>query len=103
MPDEGIVVVAEYAGEMEARVAQLVLEANEIPTVLLRDDAGGMLPMLHVILPIRLAVHESDFELAQRLLEDPDSFENDASAGDGDDYEDRAGWQEADDDVSPAD
>ncbi len=97
MPDEGIVVVAEYAGEMEARVAQLVLEANEIPTVLLRDDAGGMLPMLHVILPIRLAVHPSDFELAQRLLEDPDSFEDGEAGDDGDE----AGWEDADGDAPP--
>lgn len=40
-------VIREYVNEMEALVARSVLEAHHIPAVVLRDDAGGMLPSMH--------------------------------------------------------
>jgi len=71
MSDE-IVIVGRYSNELEAQIAQAVLEANEIPCALLRDDAGGMLPSMSLLYPTRLAVRSEDEEEALRLLSDRD-------------------------------
>ena len=63
-----IVVVGHYAAEFEAQIAQAVLEANGISSIIMRDDAGGMLPSLHLLAEVRLAVHEEDAEEAKALL-----------------------------------
>jgi hypothetical protein len=68
--DDEVVVVRKYANEMEARVAQLVLEAHGIPCALLRDDAGGMLPAMQLLFPLRLAVHRRYVEEAKLILDD---------------------------------
>lgn len=69
-----MVIVRQYVNEMEALVARSVLEAHGIPAVVFRDDAGGMLPAMHLIYPMRLAVRASDSAEALRLLDAP--FEN---------------------------
>jgi len=66
---ESMMIIREYASEMEAIVAQKVLEANNIPCVLIRDNAGGMLPVLHMLYPVRLAVRPGDADLARELLD----------------------------------
>jgi hypothetical protein len=66
-----MVIVREYINEMEALVARSVLEAHGIPAVVLRDDAGGMLPSMHVIYPARLAVRRADSAEALRVLDAP--------------------------------
>jgi hypothetical protein len=67
MSDE-IVVIRKYTSEVEAQVAQIVLEAHDIPSALLRDDAGGMIPSMRLIYPVRLAVRAEDEEEALRVL-----------------------------------
>ncbi|MBC8087088.1 MAG: DUF2007 domain-containing protein [Phycisphaerae bacterium] len=62
-------IIREYSSELEATVAQRVLEANNIPSVVMRDNAGGMLPVMHFLYPIRLAVRAGDVELALELLD----------------------------------
>ncbi|HEY0930872.1 MAG TPA: DUF2007 domain-containing protein [Gemmatimonas sp.] len=74
---EAMVVIREYVNEMEALVARSVLEAHEIPAVVLRDDAGGMLPAMHLLYPVRLAVRAVDSAQALRILDAP--FEMDAT------------------------
>ena len=64
-------IIREYINEMEALVARSVLEAHGIPAVVLRDDAGGMLPVMHLLYPVRLAVRSADSEQALRLLDAP--------------------------------
>ncbi|MBL0938472.1 MAG: DUF2007 domain-containing protein [Gemmatimonadaceae bacterium] len=64
-------VIREYVNEMEALVARSVLEAHEIPAVVLRDDAGGMLPAMHMLFPVRLAVRVADSVQALRILDAP--------------------------------
>ena len=64
-----MMIIREYASEMEAIVAQNVLQANNIPCVVIRDDAGGMLPVLHMLYPVRLAVSPGDADLARELLD----------------------------------
>lgn len=71
---EAMVIIREYINEMEALVARSVLEAHGIPAAVLRDDAGGMLPSMSLIYPVRLAVRTVDSVAALRVLDAP--FEN---------------------------
>jgi len=68
---EAMTVIRQYLNEMEALVARSVLEANDIPAVVLRDDAGGMLPAMHILYPVRLAVRVQDAGEALRILDAP--------------------------------
>ena len=56
---------------MEALIARSILEAHEIPAIVLRDDAGGMLPSMHLLWPVRLAVRSTDAAEALRILDAP--------------------------------
>ena len=67
MADE-IVTVRTYTSELDAQLAQAVLDAHDIPSALLRDDAGGMLPAMRLLYPMRLAVRSEDEEEALRIL-----------------------------------
>ncbi len=68
---EAMAVIREYASETEAHVARSVLEAYDIPAAVLRDNAGGMLPSMHIMFPVRLAVRESDAARAVDILDAP--------------------------------
>jgi hypothetical protein len=61
-------VIRTFANEVEAHVAQAVLDANGIDSFLIRDDAGGMMPWLQWLHPIRLVVREEDSIEALELL-----------------------------------
>lgn len=64
-------VIRTFANEVEAYVAQAVLDANGIDSELIRDDAGGMMPWLQWLHPIRLIVLESESALATEILNNP--------------------------------
>jgi hypothetical protein len=64
-------VIRTFANEIEAHVAQAVLDANGIDSELIRDDANGMMPWLQWLHPIRLVVRESDSAAAVDLLDSP--------------------------------
>ncbi len=64
-------VIRTFANEIEAQVAQAVLDANGIDSFLIRDDAGGMMPWLQWLHPIRLVVREGDSMEAVELLDTP--------------------------------
>ena len=64
-------VIREYLNEMDALVARTVLDAHQIPAVVLRDDAGGMLPAMHLLVPVRLAVRVGDAAQALAILDAP--------------------------------
>jgi hypothetical protein len=68
---EAMAVIREYLNETEAHVARSVLEAYEIPAVVLRDNAGGMLPSMHIMFPVRLAVRNADVTRALAILDAP--------------------------------
>lgn len=78
-----LVVIRSYSTESEAQLASSVLEANGIPSVVLPDTAGGMMPNLAVLFPVRLAVRVEDAEIAVEILD----TESDADA------EERGGWR----------
>jgi hypothetical protein len=64
-------VIRTFANEVEAHVAQAVLDANGIDSNLIRDDANGMMPWLQWLHPIRLVVREADSIEAVELLDTP--------------------------------
>lgn len=70
-PPELNSVIRTFANEVEAHVAQAVLDANGIDSFLIRDDAGGMMPWLQWLHPIRLVVREEDSSEAVELLDSP--------------------------------
>jgi hypothetical protein len=70
-PPELNTVIRTFANEVEAHVAQAVLDANGIDSGLIRDDAGGMMPWLQWLHPIRLVVREADSIEAVELLDTP--------------------------------
>ncbi|MCC6430891.1 MAG: hypothetical protein IT354_08260 [Gemmatimonadaceae bacterium] len=72
---EAMTVIRQYVNEMEALIARSVLEAHDVPAVVLRDDAGGMLPAMHMLYPVRLAVRVQDAGQALFILDSP--FEGD--------------------------
>ena len=63
-----IVTIGTYSTEVEAQIAQAALESNGISSIILRDDAGGMLPSLHILANVKLAVQDEDAELAREIL-----------------------------------
>lgn len=81
---QAMIVIRQYLNEMEALVARSVLEAHDIPAVVLRDDAGGMLPAMHILYPVRLAVRISDASEALRILDAPFDAGNARDVGLGD-------------------
>ena len=78
---DDVYVICTFADVASAQVAQAVLEANNIPSTLIRDDAGGMMPFFNTLHPVRLAVREGDVELATELLQGvEDEGEDDQTA-----------------------
>lgn len=68
---EAMAVIREYANETEAHVSRSVLEAHGIPATVLLDTAGGMLPSMQLMYPVRLAVREADVHRAVDILDAP--------------------------------
>ena len=66
---ENAYVVRTFQNSVEAEFARSVLDANGIASMLLKDNAGGMLPFLDVLNPVRLVVRQTDVDTAIRLLD----------------------------------
>jgi hypothetical protein len=64
------VVIRTYPNDFAAQLAQIVLEAHDIPSMLQRDDAGGMEPMLAFLRGVRLMVRHEDAVNALRCLDE---------------------------------
>ncbi len=67
--DDGLYVIRSFSNDVDASLAEAVLEANGIPSTRISDDAGGMMPWLHALHPIRLMVRRADVEIAVSLLD----------------------------------
>ena len=68
MSDE-LYVIRTFSNEVEASLAEAVLDANGIPSTLISDTAGGSMPWLNALHPVRLMVRKSDVETAVMLLD----------------------------------
>ncbi len=66
---DDLYVIRSFSNDVEASLAEAVLEANGIPSSRISDDAGGMMPWLHALHPIRLMVRRSDVDIAVALLD----------------------------------
>ena len=66
---DALAVIGTFADVASAQVAQAILEANGVPSTLIRDDAAGMMPFFNTLHPVRLAVREEDAALAIELLD----------------------------------
>jgi hypothetical protein len=67
---DGLFVIRTFANDVDARLAESVLEANGIESIVVSDSAGGMMPYLNALHPVRLMVQEADVELALSLIGD---------------------------------
>ena len=67
-PDEPVT-IRTYQVEHEADIARAVLQAHGIDAAVMRDNAGGMLPMLQPLFQIRLLVRASDAADAREILD----------------------------------
>ncbi|MEO8201468.1 MAG: DUF2007 domain-containing protein [Gemmatimonadota bacterium] len=63
-----VVVVRSYSSDFEAQMGQAILEANGISSIVLRDDAGGMLPSLNILVNVKLGVNQEDLDEAREIL-----------------------------------
>jgi hypothetical protein len=69
MDEDALCVIRTFSRDLDARLAESVLEANGIESIIIGDNAAGMLPYLNALHPIRLAVKEADVEQALSLLD----------------------------------
>lgn len=67
--DNDIVVIRTFADTISAHIAQAALDANDIRSIIVGDDAGGAYPALTFSNGVRLAVQHSDAMKALRLLD----------------------------------
>jgi len=67
MPDE-LVNIKTFSNEMDASMAQQILEQSEISSFVSADDAGGMEPQLQLSMGVRLVVNRADAERALEIL-----------------------------------
>ena len=67
--DEGLFIIRTFSRDVDARLAEAVLDANGIESIVIGDNAAGMLPYLNSLHPIRIAVKEADVDEATRLLD----------------------------------
>jgi hypothetical protein len=67
--EDGLFIIRTFARDVDARLAEAVLDANGIESIIIGDNAAGMLPYLNSLHPIRIAVKEADVEEASRLLD----------------------------------
>lgn len=68
---DDFVVLRTYSNEAEANLAAAVLEANNIPSRVMADTAGGAIPAIAIVMPVRLFVRAGDADLARELLDVP--------------------------------
>jgi Putative prokaryotic signal transducing protein len=69
MPPGDVVVLRKYSNEAEARLDASVLQANGIPAEVSADTAGGALPSIALVFPVRLLVRADDAAIARELLD----------------------------------
>jgi hypothetical protein len=80
--NDDLVVIRTYSTEAEANLAAVVLEANAIPARVVADTAGGAIPSMTVLFPVKLVVRAADATLATELLETPAEEPSEDEVGD---------------------
>ena len=70
-----IIVFRYYRNELDAVMAKSVLDSEGIPAIIIKDDAGGMVPGMQFISGVRLMIRASDWERAVEILGEEDAQE----------------------------
>ena len=65
---EEVIVLKTYNNEIEAEMAQQVLQEAGVTAFVFKDDAGGMEPQLQRTNGVRLLVNRADAHDAQMML-----------------------------------
>ena len=65
---EEVVVLKIFNNEIDAGMAQQVLQESGVKAFVLKDDVGGMEPQLQLTAGVRLLVSGADAERAHQLL-----------------------------------
>jgi hypothetical protein len=68
MPEETIILKV-FVTEMDANMAQDILQDDGIKAFVFKDDAGGMEPHLQRTHGVRLVVNRVDADRARKILE----------------------------------
>ena len=66
---EEVVVLKTFNNEIEAGMAQQVLQEAGVTAFVFKDDAGGMEPQLQHTNGVRLVVNRADADHAHKMLE----------------------------------
>lgn len=66
--EDGLFVIRTFANELNARLAESVLEANGIESIVVGDDSSGWQPYFAALHPFRLMVKGDDVEDAVAIL-----------------------------------
>ena len=66
---DDVVVLKVLSSEIEAEIAQQVLQNSGVNAFLFKDDAGGMEPHLQRTSGVRLLVNRVDAESAHQILQ----------------------------------
>lgn len=66
------IVIRVFGDAISAHIARAALDANDIQSIIIGDDAGGAYPALTFSNGVRLAVQHSDAVRALRLLDSAD-------------------------------
>jgi Putative prokaryotic signal transducing protein len=64
-----VVVLKMFSNEIEARMAQEMLQESGVKAFVFKDDVGGMEPQLQLTGGVRLLVSDADAGRAHQLLE----------------------------------
>ncbi|MBA3342614.1 MAG: DUF2007 domain-containing protein [Gemmatimonadaceae bacterium] len=67
--DAALFVIRTFSNEVDASLAEAVLEAHGIDSSVMSDNAAGMLPYLNTMHPLRLVVRGADVDAALALLD----------------------------------
>jgi len=68
MSEDEVVELKTFNNEVEAGMAQQVLQEAGITAFLFKDDAGGMEPQLQRTNGVRLVVNRADAQRAHKML-----------------------------------
>lgn len=69
LESDGLFVIRTFSRDVDARLAEAVLEANGIESIVVGDNAAGWLSYFDSLHPIRLMVKEEDVSNAVALLD----------------------------------
>jgi len=69
----GLKLARKYMNDIDAEFGRLRLESEGIPAIVLKDDAGGMLPQFQMVEGVRLMVREEELERARELLDETEA------------------------------